>query len=189
MSFTELLFFSTPLLLGLVLCLVSFILRRKGRTLAATITFLIGVYTVPFGAAILFFVTGFLRSVEFLFLGSPVLLTFGLFLMGFILRRKNRVFAASIIFLIGFYIVFFTAYFWLVRGSYMGFYLAAPLSGAYQVVAIIIALLLASRLYPSYIFGNSQGEDYSKPLVLKDAVSKILDSENFLTALRSSLPR
>ena len=66
--------------------------------------------------------------------------------------------------------------------------LAWPISMLGGVVLTVIAILVAFRFFGLYIFRSEQVLDYSQPDALHRAVSTILDSEKFLTALRATLP-
>jgi len=64
-----------------------------------------------------------------------------------------------------------------------------PISLFSAIVSSIIALLVTFRLFGLYLFRSDQMLDYSQSEALRGAVSTILDSERFLTALRTTLPQ
>ena len=95
----------------------------------------------------------------------------------YILRKKRKKYASWIL-------LFSTIYFVVaLAGSWM-YPLGVPLLLIRDVIPVIIGITLASRVYP-----QKHEPDYSKPDVLHTTVTKILDSNDFLTALRTTLPR
>lgn len=110
-----------------------------------------------------------------------------------VLRRKNKLLTITIINLALIYLgTFITAQLLFRFFEYFEFVFAAPFFLVSNVAVIIIGGLFISRFYSRHILsglGSQVIPNYSSPAVLRDAVSKILDSEHFLTALRSSLPR
>ncbi len=123
-------------------------------------------------------------------IGIVAMLVLALVLLGFILRKKDKRLAALIAFLSASYIVVYAVW-GIFRFSPTTYILTGPLAVVQSVLGIVIGVLLAFRFFSSHIFTGitrSDAPDYSVPLVLKESVSKILDSENLLTALRSTLP-
>lgn len=121
------------------------------------------------------------------------ILMLSLILTWLILRRKNKRFAALITLLLLMYgAAQLLQGFITVGGRVPYYYFAWPLSFLSISISLITAILIAFRLFASYIFSGFNSEkssDYSVPTVLRDSISRILDSENFLTALRSTLPK
>jgi len=125
-----------------------------------------------------------------LFWGILLLPIISGFLVALFLRKRKKPFAALIVFLSSLYAVLYSVTALFLR-SYEFYAISAPVAVVREVLSIIIGLLLAFRFFSRYIFSGinrSNGPDYSAPDVLRDTVSKILDSENLLTALRSTLP-
>lgn len=60
---------------------------------------------------------------------------------------------------------------------------------AAYVFSVLTAFLVEGELRHLFRFESESAPDYSDQTVLHDTVSKILDSELFLTALRSTLPK
>lgn len=118
-----------------------------------------------------------------------VVITFGIWLT---LRKRKKKFPALIAGLTCLYGLTSSIYLFASYASYRSNILLWPLSIFSGVMAGIIGLLLTIRLYPQYIFPPDVAKtipDYSSPVLLRQTVKKILDSEMFLTALRSTLPK
>jgi hypothetical protein len=119
-------------------------------------------------------------------------LVLSLFIAWLILRKKNKRFAALITLLAFIYGAFTIIQIFLRGLEIDSYYLGWPLSLLKDSASTTVAILLAFRFFSFYIFSGFNPEslpEYSAPAVLSDSVSKILDSEHFLTALRSTLPK
>jgi hypothetical protein len=123
-----------------------------------------------------------------LLLALPLLI---LALVWLILRRKNKQFVALVVFLVGLHYI--TSIIQMVasefgRSNAFGY----PMDLFRLSITVIIGVLIAFRFFSLHILsGYNSGKipDYSMPAVLRESVGKILDSEHFLTALRSTLPK
>ena len=111
-----------------------------------------------------------------------------------ILRRKNKKFASIAILLVGIYLQVEVLLFFVFdrlapfeRSGALGL-IRVPLYFLTAVTSTVFAILFAFRKFGTYIFPREKAIDYSDPATLLDAVSGILDSGHFLTALRTTLP-
>lgn len=123
-------------------------------------------------------------------LAVPIVFAVLLLLFAFVLRKNNKRFAALIVALCSLYVISVLVRTFLLQ-SFRTYLMTSPLVLVIDVTPTVIGLLVTVRFFSLYLFRGKEGEgvlDYSSPTVLKETVSKILDSEKFLTALRSTLP-
>lgn len=121
-----------------------------------------------------------------------LILSFGLLLLlivASILYKKGKKFVAIIIFLFSLLLALLLVVDFL---RFLPDFVRIFFSMIFDSIPVIIAILITFRFFSSYLFKGlfvDDIPDYSVPTVLRDSISKILDSEYFLTILRSSLPK
>jgi hypothetical protein len=126
----------------------------------------------------------YLSHLERLLALSSVVFLAIIALFWIVLRKRKKKFAALILSLCFFYVLTEMI------ALFLRFFFP-PITLVSDTLFVLIGLLLGTRFFADYIVTNLRHRDlpdYSHPSVLKDSVTKILDSEHFLTALRTALP-
>src|ERR1044072_1883985 len=128
---------------------------------------------------------------EFLIVGLiSVLITIAVMslITYFVLRKKRKTFAGQIVLLTVVFLTVSISTRLVFRGPV--YELAAiPIFFFQDIVTVIIGLIVGWRFLPLIVQHDSSVPDYSSPTLLKNSIRDILDSEQFLTALRSTLPK
>ena len=120
---------------------------------------------------------------------APLLVALAIWL---ILRRRKKNFQALLTWLSCLYGLALSVYLFVSYSLHGSNIILWPLSLLFNVAVAMIGVLLAARLFPQHIFTPGAAKtvpDYSSPALLREAVTNILDSDKFLTALRSTLPK